>query len=158
MSMKAPQVHAKDYLVDMILDGRLEEATTAGILESEEHDASRKVGDTTLLNYLVKLEEYLDDHDIYAFDGWESAEFVQKPKVEKFWVTFWLRVGKDCELEGINRITNSKEAQNKVAVQKYDDGTTLVQIQVLKRYLDAIEGRNKQKSDELSDEELGRSE
>ena len=82
MSMKAPQVHAKDYLVDMILDGRLEEATTAGILESEEHDASRKVGDTTLLNYLVKLEEYLDDHDIYAFDGWEAAEFVQNGEGE----------------------------------------------------------------------------
>ncbi len=150
------KVHPKAYLVDMIMDDRLNEAVTAGILESEEHDTARKIGDTTLLNYMVKLEEYLDDHDIYAFAGWEEAEFVQKPKIEKFWATFWMHVGKDCEVEGINRITNSKEAQNKVRVKKYDDGSSVIELQILKRYLDAIESRNQQKSDELSDEELGR--
>lgn len=151
---KAP--HPKSYLVDMIMSDRLEEAITSGILESEEHDTARKIGDTTLMNYMIKLEEYLDDHDIYAFDGWENATFVKKPKVEKFWATFVLHVGPKCEIEGINRITNTKEAQNKVGVQKLEDGSMIVTLQILKRYLDAIETRNKQKSDELSDEELGR--
>jgi hypothetical protein len=152
-----PSIPSKAYLVDMIMDDRLEEAATAAIIESEEHDASRKIGDTTLLNYLTKLEEYLDDHDIYAFDGWENAEVIQKPKVEKFWVTFWLHVQPGCEIDGIKRITNQKEAQNKIRVQQNDDGSAVVELQILKRYLDAIETRNKQKSDELSDEELGRS-
>ena len=148
---------SKAYLVDMIMDDRLEEATTAALIESEEHEASRKIGDTTLLNYLVKLEEYLDDHDIYAFDGWEHAEFVRKPRIEKFWATFWLRVPSGCEVTGIDRIANQKEAQNKIRTKQFDDGSTMVELQILKRYLDAIETRNKQKSDELSDEELGRS-
>lgn len=152
MSISSP----KDYLVNLILEDRTEEAITLAVLESEEHDVARKINDTSLMSYLLKMEEYLDNHSIYAFDGWEKAEFVKKPKVEKFRVTFYMHLGPKGEIEGLRRITNTKEAQNRVRYEKLQDGSFYVEIEVLKRYLDAIETQNKQKSDELSDEELGR--
>lgn len=149
-------MHDRTELVDMILMDDLDAVRDVILLENEETQIARQIGDTTVLNYLIKLEEYLDDHDVYLFNGWEDAELVQKPVIEKFWTTFIFRVGQDCDLRGAKRITNDKEAQNEVKIAKTEDGAVLVQMRILKRYLDAIEARNKDKSDELSSQELER--
>lgn len=145
----------KHRIVDLLIDGETQIATDELLLEAEEDDLLANLGgETTLMNYLLKFEEYLDDHDLYLFQGWEKGEIVEKPKVEKFWVTFYVRVPGDCELKGARRLTNDKEGQNVVKVKALDDGTHLVMFKILKRYLDEIEQRNKERSDQLSDEDM----
>ena len=145
----------KQRIVDLLIDGETQMATDELLMEAEEDDLLANLGgETTLMNYLLKFEEYLDDHDLYLFHGWEKGEIVEKPKVEKFWVTFYVRVPGDCELKGARRLSNDKEGQNVIKVKDLDDGTHLVMFKILKRYLDEIEQRNKERSDQLSDEDM----
>ena len=53
------------------------------------------------------------------------------------------------------RLKNDKEGQNIVRVKELDNNQgKLVQFKILKRYLDAIEKRNKERAEQLSDEQL----
>lgn len=147
-----------EYVVDMLLEDDDEGAMEWLLLEGEERDLLTNLGgETTLMNYLIKFEEYMDDHDIYLFDGWEDAQIVGKPLVEKFWVTVWLRLGPNAQIAGAKRLMNDKEGQNTVKFKKLGvDGRDgyLLKIRVLKRFLDQIEKRNQEKSDQLSDDEI----
>lgn len=144
----------KLHIVDKLIEGDEEGATAALLLEAEEEDLLAHLGgETTLMNYLIKFEEYLDDHDIYLFKGWDKAVIVGKPKVEKFWTTIDVMVAPDTDLRGALRVVNDKEGQNKVSKKKTKEGV-IVRFKILKRYLDQIEQRNKERSDQLSDEEM----
>ena len=145
-------------VVDMILsedDTDFEKIEETILLENDEERILRQMGDSTYMNYLMKFEEYLDDHDIYLFDGWEDAKILGKPKVDKFWTEFMVLVSPDTDLRGAMRIKNDKEGQNKVMTKELTDNQgTVVKFKILKRYLDAIEARNKERAEQLSDEQL----
>lgn len=150
-----PNYDDMEYVVDLLLEDDDEGAIERLLLEGDEENIVRSLGgETTLMNYLMKFEEYLDDHDIYLFDGWEHAEVIGQPVVEKFWVTVWLRTKPKTDLRGALRLINDKEGQNSVKYKKLDDGRHLLKFRILKRYLDQIEKRNQEKSDQLSDDEL----
>lgn len=145
-------------VVDMILsedDTDFEKIEETILLENDEERILRQMGDSTYMNYLMKFEEYLDDHDIYLFDGWEDAKILGKPKVDKFWTEFMVLVSPDTDLRGAMRLKNDKEGQNKVMTKELTDNQgTIVKFKILKRYLDAIEARNKERAEQLSDEQL----
>lgn len=146
------------HIVDMILEGDeedLQEIENKIITESNEERILRNLGDSTFMNYLLKFEEYLDNHDIYLFDGWEEARVIKPIKVGKFWAEFLLVVGKDTDLRGAIRLMNDKEGQNKVQYKELDGGKGyVIKFKVLKRYLEAIEKRSKEKAEQLADEQL----
>ena len=147
-----------EHIIDLILeDGDDETVTEAILLETEEERIVKSMGnEVTLMNYLIKFEEYLDDHDVYLFDGWEQAVIIDQPEIEKFWCTFYLQLNKNSDLRGAKRIMNDKEGQNSVKKKQLDDGKTILKIKILKHYLDDIEKKNKQKAKDLSDEEMGK--
>lgn len=125
------------------------------LMESERDDILASLGgDTTLINYLYLFEEFLDQHDIYLFDGWNTASIVGQPVVEKFWVTITMAVNADTDMRGANRVCNALD-QGSVTVSKAEDGqTTLVKFSILKRALDQIEKDNKERIEKLSDDAL----
>lgn len=110
-------------------------------------------GDVTLMNYMMMFEEYLEQHDLYLFDGWETAVFAKQPKVEKFWVTFYMLVDQNVDLRGAKRVRDAMN-QGDVSAQRLRDGRIVVIFQVLKRNLDQIETINKEKIEKLSDQAL----
>ena len=145
-------------VMDLIMYGDEDDVAHAKktlVKESEEEKLVRVLGDSMLMNYLMKFEEYLDDHDVYLFDGWKEARVIGKPKVSKFWVVVNLWVGPDTDLRGAARLKNDKEGQNIVQKKELEgDKGYIIRFKVLKRYLDAIEKRNKERAEQLSDEQL----
>lgn len=141
-------------VVEHLLNNDTEEAIGTMIVETQEQRIIRTMGgDRMPVNYLMKFEEYLDDHDLYLYDGWEDAVLVHKPKIDKFWVTIHLFCGDDADLQGAYRVVNDQEGQNKIEIKKVDGGH-IVGFKILKRYLDQIEKKNQDKAEELSDEEM----
>lgn len=145
-------------VMDLILygdDDDLEHAKKTLIKESNEDRLIRVLGDSMLMNYLMRFEEYLDDHDIYLFDGWDEAKVLGKPTIDTFWTTFHLLVPPKTDLRGAKRLMNDKEGQNVVSAKKLDDDNgIIVTFRILKRYLDAIEKRSKERAEQISDEEM----
>lgn len=147
--------NSMDYIYDLLMEDDHEGAFETFLVEGEEERIVRSMGgETTLMNYLMKFEEYLDEHDVYLFDGWEDAEILAPPLVEKFWCNFLLRTKKGTDLRGALRVVNDKEGQNQVKYKKLEDGRHVLKFRILKRYLDQIEARNKERSDQLSDKKL----
>lgn len=140
-------------IVDMILEDDLETATGHLLIEHTEERVARALGGETMpMNYLIKFEEYLDDHDLYLYDGWNEARLLAKPNVDKFWVTFIVFCKKGIDLRGALRIVNDKEGQNEVKAKKVRDGHVL-KFRILKRYLDEIERRNRLKAEQEAEEQ-----
>jgi hypothetical protein len=141
-------------VVDMLIDGKIEEATEHLLNENQEQQIIRAMGgDRMPMNYLLKFEEYLDDHDIYLFDGWKDCTICYKPRIDKFWTTFYLFCPDGTDLRGALRITNDKEGQNEVGKRRVGGGHVL-QFRILRRYLDEVEKKNQERAEELSDEEM----
>lgn len=141
-------------VVEHLLNDDTEEAIGTMIIETQEQKIIRTMGgDRMPVNYLMKFEEYLDDHDLYLYDGWEDAVVAHKPKIDKFWVTIHLFCGDDVDLQGAYRVINDQEGQNRIEIKKVDGGH-IVGFKILKRYLDQIEKKNQDKAEELSDEEM----
>lgn len=92
-------------------------------------------------NYLMRIEQYFDECDLYAYDGWADAEISRAPDIEKFWVTVDLYVEKDTDMAGALRI-RGKEEQNDVRVAPWGKGK-IVRCRILRRILDGIEDRNR---------------
>lgn len=139
-----------EHIVDLLMDGDSEEANSQLLLENEQTQLMGTVGDTTQFNYLMKFEEYLEEHDLYLFNGWEDSIVLSPITIEKFWTRFNLLVGKDTDLRGAKRVMSNKEGQNKVRVKKLGDGRMIVEFQILKKYLDDIELRNKERIEDLA--------
>ena len=141
-------------VVDMLIDGDMESATKHLLAENQEQQIIRAMGgDRMPMNYLLKFEEYLDDHDIYLFDGWEDCVICYAPRIDKFWCTFFLWCPKGTDLRGALRITNDKEGQNEVNQKRTEDGHIL-KFRILRRYLDEVEKKNQERAEELSAEEM----
>lgn len=118
--------------------------------ESEKDDVMLSLdGNSTLMNYMMLFEEFLDNHDLYLFKGWEKAVFVKPPMIEKFWAVFWLQVGPETDLDGARRIHDAVP-QGEVAFHKQSDGTTVVKFTILKRALDQIEVDTRTKIEKLA--------
>ena len=141
-------------VVDMLINGDVEQAEEHLLNENQEQQIVRAMGgDRMPMNYLLKFEEYLDDHDIYLFDGWQDCVVCYKPKIDKFWTTFYLFCPKGTDLRGALRVTNDKEGQNEVK-QKKIHGGHILKFKILRRYLDEVEKKNQERAEELSDEEM----
>lgn len=143
-------------IVDALLEGDDAIATEHLLMENNEQQILRSMGgDRMPMNYLLKFEEYLDDHDIYLFDGWSSEDcyIAYAPKIDKFWCTFYVFCPKDTDLRGASRIINDKEGQNQVKVKNVEGGYILM-FRILKRYLDQVEAKNQERAEELSKEEM----
>ncbi len=141
-------------VVDMLIDGDVEAATEHLLMENQEQQFIRAMGGERMpMNYLLKFEEYMDDHDVYLFDGWNKAKICYRPKIDKFWTTFWLFCPDGTDLRGATRITNDKEGQNEVGKKRIEGGHIL-QFKILRRYLDEVEKKNQERAEELSAEEM----
>ncbi len=148
--------HDLTHVVDMMLDEEdLEGAEEALLMENEEDRLTRKLGDNTLTNYLLKFEEYLDDHDIYLYDGWNTVQVLGRPRVQRFWVIVYLWVPKKVDVKGILRIKNDQEGQNQIKVKKMRDGSSVLEVKVLRRLLDKVEEKSQDEAEEVSDEKIG---
>ena len=125
------------------------------IVEDEESELVKSIGDTSLVHYCMKFQQFVEDElDMYVFKGWEEAEFIGPPKVEKFWVTVRLLLPKGAEYKYAKRFQNNTLGQTDVKIRELKDGSYLVQIRILKRVLDNLEVRDKDKSEQLADEDF----
>ena len=141
-------------VVDMLIEGDVEAAEEHLLVENQEQQIIRAMGgDRMPMNYLLKFEEYLDDHDVYLFDGWEECRICYKPRIDKYWTTFYLFCPKGTDLRGALRVTTDKEGQNEVKHKKVEGGHVL-QFRILRRYLDELEKKNQERAEELSAEEM----
>ena len=145
-------------VMDLLMYGDEEDfdhAKKSLIKESDEERITRLLGDSMKMNYLMKFEEYLDDHDIYLFKGWAEAKVIRKPEVGSFWADFWLWTSPDIDLRGARRLVTDKEGQNIVKYKKLDGKRGYIfRFRILKRYLDEIEKRNKEKAKQQAEEQL----
>ena len=150
--------HDLTHVVDKLLDeDDLTGAQEALLMENEEDRLTRKLGDDTLTNYLLKFEEYLDDHDIYLYDNWEKAQVLGRPRVQRFWVIVYLWVPKETDLRGMERIKTDQEGQNQIRVKKLKDGSRILEVKVLRRLLDKVEEKSQEEAEEVSNEKIGQS-
>ncbi len=141
-------------IVDMLIEGDTEAAESHLLAENQEQQIIRAMGgDRMPMNYLLKFEEYLDDHDIYLFDGWEDCVICFKPRIDKFWTTFYVFCPDGTDLRAALRLVNDKEGQNEVK-QKRTEGGHILQFRILRRYLDEVEKKNQERAEELSAEEM----
>lgn len=151
--------HDLTHVVDKLLDeDDLEGAQNALLMENEEDRLTRRLGDQMLTNYLLKFEEYLDDHDLYLYDGWEDVQVLGKPQVQRFWVVVNLWAAKDVDLAGIQRIKTDQDGQNQIKVKKLKDGSMVIQVRILRRLLDRVEEKSQDEVEEISDEKIGQNE
>jgi len=148
--------HDLSHVVDLLLDSEdTSAAEHALLMENEEDRLTRKLGNQTLTDYLLKFEEYLDNHDLYLYDGWEDAQVLGRPKVKRFWVVVYLWAAKNVDLRGIYRIKTDQEGQNQVKVKRLKDGSHIIEVSVLRRLLDKVEEKSQDEADQVSDEEIG---
>jgi hypothetical protein len=141
-------------IVELILEEDLEQAEYHLLIESTEERIIQALdGERMPMDYMLKFEQFLDEHDIYLFDGWDTAQFVTKPRIEKYWAFFYLKASKDTDLRGALRIQNSKEGQNKVGVKKTGDGY-IFEFKILKRYLDQLDQKNKEEASRVAGDEF----
>jgi hypothetical protein len=132
---------------------RIMEAKETLLVESIESDLIKNIGETSKLDYLMKMEKFFDNHDLYLFKGWEDAQILEAPVVEKYWVSLDLRVPADCELKGAVRCCSGEESQNTARYKKLEDGSYYVRFKILRRLLDQIEMDAKDRAEEIADNE-----
>lgn len=133
---------------------RTSDAREALLVESAETELVKNIAETTKLDYLLKFEQFLDDRDLYLYKGWEDAQILGSPTVDKFWVTVDLRVPDGCELKGALRCCNAEEdQQNTTNYKQLEDGSYYVRFKILRRILDKIEMDSKDRAEEIADNE-----
>lgn len=134
------------------MNDRLDEARETMLAESFETDLIKNIGETSKLDYLLKLEKFFDDRDLYLYSGWEDAEILGSPNVSKFWVSLDMKVSKDAELKGILRCTYGEDSeQNTAKYKQLEDGNYYVRVKVLRRLLDKIEMTAKDRAEDIAD-------
>jgi|ERR1044071_2759436 hypothetical protein len=143
-----------DFAMQLILEDRIDEAQETLLAESIESDLIQSIGETSQLDYLLKMEKFFDDRDLYVYDGWEDAQVLSSPKIGKYFVTIDLRVPPNCELKGALRLNSSEEEeQNTTSYKTLEDGTHFVRFKILRRLLDKIEMAAKDRAEEITDKE-----
>lgn len=142
-----------EFTMKLIMEDRIEEAQEILLCETIENDLLQKINETGSLDYLMKLETFFDQRDLYLYKGWEDAEILSPPKIEKFWVGIDLRIPKDAELRGAMRCCSDREAQNSVRYKQLEDGSYFVRFKILRRILDKIEMDAKDRAEDLASQE-----
>jgi hypothetical protein len=142
-----------DYAVSLIMEDRIDEAKECLLAESIETDIIKSIGEVSALDYLLKLESFFDQRDLYLYRGWEDAQILSRPKIEKFWVTLDLRVAPHTELKGALRCCSDEEGQNTAKYKQLEDGSYFVRFKILRRILDQIETDMKDRAEEIADNE-----
>lgn len=142
-----------DYAVSLIMEDRIDEAKECLLAESIETDLIKSIGEVSALDYLLKLESFFDQRDLYLYRGWEDAQILSRPKIDKFWVTLDLRVDPHTELKGALRCCADQEAQNTAKYKQLEDGSYFVRFKILRRILDQIETDMKDRAEEIADNE-----
>ncbi len=138
----------------MTMIERTGDAREALLVESFEAELVKNIAETSKMDYLLKFEKFLDDRDLYLYQGWEDAQILEAPKVDKYWVTVDLRVPEGCELKGALRCCNSEDdEQNTARYKELEDGSYYVRFKVLRRILDQIEMDAKDRAEEIADDE-----
>jgi hypothetical protein len=87
------------------------------------------------------------------YRGWEDAQILGRPKINKFWVTLDLRVAPHTELKGALRCCSDEESQNTAKYKQLEDGSYFVRFKILRRILDQIETDMKDRAEEVADNE-----
>lgn len=137
-----------------VMQDRVDEARECLLVESMETELIKNIGETSKLDYLLKMEKFFDDRDLYLFDGWENAQVISAPTVDKFWVTLDLRLDKDADLKAALRCCNGEgSSQNTTRYKKLEDGSFFVRFKILRRLLDKIEMDAKDRAEEIADNE-----
>lgn len=146
----------KDFksLVDIIIDDDDDKLNEHLIFESRMDELLLKVnGQETAVKYLLTFEEFLSNHDIYMFDGWENAQIVGPPIIHQFWCEFSLLVSAKTDLRGAKRLVVNKNEQNEIKVLELENGNRLLKFKILKTILDNIEKNNNEKILQLAKED-----
>jgi len=139
-----------NQLIEVMMNEDDESLDDFLLLESDTDQVIANLdGDVTLFNYIMMFEEFLDQHDIYLFKGWDKASLFGSPVVEKFWITIRLLVNDDTDLRGAKRVKDAMK-QGDVVIKKTTDGRKVVEFSILKRDLDQIEETNKSRIEQLS--------
>jgi hypothetical protein len=125
----------------VITEAMMEDASVDELQEvlKEGYDLEQ---DSSVMNYLFRLEQFLDENDIYAFDGWKGGFVYGEPEIEKFWFKTNFIFPKNLDIAGALRIIGKKK-ENRVWVKTLDDGRKLVKIAILRNKLDDIERDNR---------------
>jgi hypothetical protein len=147
------EMSLSEYTIKLIFEDRIEEAEEMLLCESLENDLLSKINETGALDYLMKIEQFFDQRDLYLYNGWEDAEILSAPKIDKFWISLDLRVPKDCELKGAVRTCSDKEAQNSVKFKQLEDGSYFIRFKILRRILDKIEMDSKDRAEDQAAKE-----
>ena len=92
------------------------------------------------LDYLLCMEEFLDDCHVYAFEGWDKAVIASLPKIGKYWFTCDLFVPQTTDFRAARRI-RGKNSENKI-FYKEDGDKYIVRLKILRRVLDSITEKN----------------
>jgi hypothetical protein len=142
-----------EYAVQLLLEDRVDEATDAIVAEGIEDELLQQIRSTSELDYLLKLDQFFDERNLYMYDGWENAQILKQPKVDKFWVTLDVRVPKETELKGARRCCAGKENQNTVEFKQLEDGSFFIRFHILRRILDKLEMDNRDRANDISDKE-----
>ena len=93
--------------------------------------------ESTQMDYLLKMEEYLDNCGVYAFDGWEEGMVKCAPRISDFWFEIDLIFKNGVDLDGAKRLMG-KNQENTVKIKKGENGVTL-RLRILRNLLDKIE-------------------
>ncbi len=142
-----------EYTMRLIMEDRIDEAQEVLLCETIENDLLQRINETGSLDYLMKIEQFFDQRDLYLYKGWDDAEILAPPKIDKFWVSLDLRVPNDVELKGAFRCCSDREAQNSVKYKHMEDGSVFVRFKILRRILDKIESDAKDQAEDLASKE-----
>jgi hypothetical protein len=58
-------------------------------------DVKKLEKNQTLLTYLIEIEDFIDNLDIYVFKNWIKGEIVNGPQIEKHWISIILKYNED---------------------------------------------------------------
>lgn len=138
-----------NQLIEVMMNEDEESLTDFLLVESELDEVVGALeGDTTIFNYIMLFEEFLEQHDIYLFKGWDKASVIGRPTVEKFWITVNVLISDDTDIRGAKRVKTAM-GQGDVTAQKVDGGRVITFL-ILKQDLDQIEETNKERIEKLS--------
>lgn len=143
-----------ERIVTLLAEDDKEQIQSELLFEDYKDKIIRKLGDSTFFEYVMWFEEYLENHDIYLFDGWDDAQLLKPVTIQKFWAIFRLLLPKGTDLQGAKRLINNKEAQNSIKYVTLPDGRIVMQLKIVKKFLDEIKEKAEEEAKEFAKEEV----
>jgi hypothetical protein len=93
--------------------------------------------------YTLMFEQYLDEQHCYTYEGWDELLFLERPKVEKYWVKFQLVCPVTFDFEGGAKRLRGKNKENVVQSTTTNDGKKILKVNILRSLLDELEDENR---------------